>query len=50
MKLGKNFAIFVLFFGAALVEAIQSGNVLLAAIFIALGILFLVGEKKEPTE
>jgi len=41
MKLGQNVAIFILFFGVALVEAIKSQNWLLAVLFMLLGIMFL---------
>jgi hypothetical protein len=36
-----NFTVFVLFFGIALIEAIQKGNLLGAGLFIGLGILSL---------
>ena len=36
-----NLAVFVLFFGIALVEALQRGNWLEAALFLALGALSL---------
>lgn len=36
-----NFAVFVLFFGLALVEALKNGNWLEAALFAGLGILSL---------
>jgi len=36
-----NLAVFVLFFGIALIEAIQKNNWLEAALFLALGILSL---------
>lgn len=41
MKFGTNMAIFILFFGIALIEAIQSSNWLVAILFIALGFVFL---------
>ena len=36
-----NIAVFVIFFGIALIEAIQKGNWLEAALFLALGVLSL---------
>lgn len=36
-----NFAVFVLFFGIALIEAVQKNNWLEAGLFLALGILSL---------
>jgi len=37
----SNLAVFVLFFGIALLEAVQKGNWLEAALFTAVGLLFL---------
>lgn len=36
-----NFAVFVIFFGIALIEALQKQNWLEAALFLALGIISL---------
>lgn len=36
-----NLAVFVLFFGVALLEAIQRNNWIEAGLFLALGLLFL---------
>lgn len=36
-----NFAVFILFFGIALIEAFQKQNWLEAALFLALGVLSL---------
>lgn len=47
IKLGTNFAVFVLFFGLALVEAIQSQNWLEAGIFFMLGVIFLLGDSSK---
>jgi len=41
MNLGKNFGVFVLFFGLALIEAIQTQNWPKAVVFILLGGIFL---------
>jgi len=41
MKLGQNEAVFILFFGVALVEAVKLQNWLLAVLFMLLGIMFL---------
>jgi|GEM_PF-550404 hypothetical protein len=41
LKIGANFAIFIIFFGIALNEAIQKNNWLEALLFSALGIMFL---------
>ena len=41
IKFGANFAVFVLFFGLALIEAVQRQNWLEAIIFVLLGLMFL---------
>lgn len=41
MKIGKNMAVFILFFGIALVEAFQTKNWLLAILFMLVGFIFL---------
>jgi hypothetical protein len=47
MKLGRNFVIFIIFFGAALVEAGRVKNWPLAILFAFLGILFLFAGKEK---
>lgn len=47
IKFGANFAVFVLFFGVALIEAFQKQNWLEAAIFVLLGLLFLWADIKK---
>ncbi len=47
MKLGVNFAVFVLFFGIALIEAFQKQNWLEAALFLALGGMFVWADLKK---
>jgi hypothetical protein len=44
MKLGANFAVFVLFFGVAVLEAFQTKNWLKAAFWLAIGLVFLVAD------
>ena len=44
ITLGSNFAIFVLFFGIATLEAFQTRNWLKAAIWLAIGLVFLVAD------
>ena len=46
LKLGSNFAIFVLFFGVATLEALQSQNWLKAAFWLAIGAVFLWADSK----
>jgi hypothetical protein len=41
LAFGQNFAVFVLFFALSLIEAIASGAVFRALLWIALGLVFL---------
>jgi hypothetical protein len=52
MKLGPNFAVFVLFFGIATLEAFQTRNWIKAAIWLAISIVFLFADnsKREREE
>lgn len=47
LKLGANFAVFVLFFGLALVEALQRNSWLEACLFLALGLVSLLADAKK---
>jgi len=47
LQLGTNFAVFVLFFGLALIEAIRSKNFLSALLFVILGLIFLHADNKK---
>ena len=42
IRLSTNFAVFLLFFGVAALEAFQTRNWLKAGFWIAIGIVFLV--------
>ncbi len=42
IKLGTNFAVFLLFFGVAALEAFQTHNWIKAAFWLAIGVVFLV--------
>jgi len=42
-----NLTVFVIFFGIALIEALQKGNWLEAALFLALGVLSLWADRKS---
>ena len=44
LKIGTNFAIFIIFFGIALIESIQKHNWLEALLFAALGVMFFRAE------
>jgi hypothetical protein len=51
-KIGVNFTVFLLFFGVALLEALQTRNWLKAAFWVAIGGVFLVGDilrNREPS-
>jgi hypothetical protein len=44
IRLGTNFAVFVLFFGIATLEAFQTRNWLKAALWLAIGTAFLLAD------
>lgn len=44
MKVGSNTAVFILFFGIALLEAFQEGNWIRAVLWLAVGVVFLLGD------
>ncbi len=50
IKLGANFAVFLLFFGIAALEAFQSRNWLKAAFWLAIGLVFLVSDNLRKSE
>ena len=52
IKLGTNFAVFVLFFGVATLEAFQTANLLKAAFWLAIGLVFLAADnlRKEDKQ
>ncbi len=50
IKLGTNFAIFLLFFGVATLEAFQTRNWAKAAFWLAIGIVFLVAGNLRKRE
>jgi hypothetical protein len=52
IKLSTNFVVFLLFFGAAALEAFQSANWAKAAFWVAIGSVFLVADnlKKNNRE
>ncbi len=47
---GANFAVFVLFFGVALLEAFQTGNWTMAIFWVAIGFVFLMGDRVRKDE
>lgn len=44
IRLGTNFAVFLLFFGVAALEAFQTANWLKAGFWVAIGIVFLAAD------
>ena len=44
IKFGTNFAVFVLFFGVAVIEAIQTKNWLKVGFWIAISLVFLFAD------
>jgi hypothetical protein len=49
IKLGTNFTVFLLFFGVAALEAIQTRNWLKAALWLAIGVVFLLADNLKDT-
>jgi hypothetical protein len=47
IKLGSNFAVFLLFFGVASLEAIQTRNWLKALFWFAIGMVFLAADNRR---
>jgi cell division protein FtsW (lipid II flippase) len=47
MRLGTNFAVFLLFFGLSFLEAFQTRNWLRAAFWVAIAIAFLYADRKR---
>jgi len=44
LTIGPNVAVFALFFGVALLDALRSGDWLRAAFWVAIGLVFLRGD------
>lgn len=47
MNLGPNFAVFVLFFGVAAVQAVRTQDWLMVAFWAAIGLVFLWADLKK---
>jgi len=47
LKLGTNFAVFVLFFGVGVIEAIQTKNWLKVAFWLAISLVFLFADNSK---
>ena len=48
LKVGENLTVFILFFGLALIEAMQNGRWLLVVLFLALAAVFLRADNLRP--
>lgn len=44
LRIGTNFAVFLLFFGVATLETFETKNWMKAAFWLAIGIVFLVAD------
>ena len=44
IRLGTNFAVFILFFGVALLETFQTHNWLKSIFWLAIGVVFLLAD------
>jgi hypothetical protein len=49
IKLGANFAVFLLFFGMAALEAFQSGNWAKSIFWVLIGLIFLFADNLKKT-
>ena len=47
IKVGTNFAVFLLFFGVAALEAFQTKNWIKAAFWAMIGVIFLAADNLE---
>lgn len=50
MKFGTNIAVFIIFFGVALIEAFQGRNWILVAVFLGLGFLSLFADLRDESK
>ena len=44
IRLGTNFAVFVIFFGIAVLESFTSRNWLWVAFWVVMGVVFIIGD------
>ena len=49
ITLGANFAVFLLFFGVATLEALQTRNWFKAVLWVAIGTVFLVADNLKDS-
>jgi len=50
LRLGTNFAVFLLFFGVAALEAFQTRNWLKAVFWVAIGIVFFAADNLKKAK
>ncbi|HZI52358.1 MAG TPA: hypothetical protein VFD56_01540 [Chitinophagaceae bacterium] len=50
LRLGTNFAVFLLFFGVAALEAFQTRNWLKAVFWLAIGIVFFAADNLKKAK
>jgi hypothetical protein len=50
VRLGTNTAVFLVFFGVSLLDALTSGNFLRAAFWLAIGFVFLSADRFKPRD
>jgi hypothetical protein len=50
IRLSTNFVIFLLFFGAAALEAFQTANLIKAAFWVAIGLVFLIADNLKKND
>ena len=50
IRLSTNFAVFLLFFGVAALEAFQTANWVKAAFWVAIGIVFLIADNLKKKD
>lgn len=50
IRLSANFAVFLLFFGVAALEAFQTANWAKAAFWVAIGLVFLLADNLNKSE
>jgi hypothetical protein len=48
LRAGSNFALFLLFFGVAALDAIQTQDWLRIGLWMAIGFVFLVADNRSP--
>ncbi len=50
IRLSTNFAVFLLFFGVAALEAFQTANWVKAAFWVAIGVVFLIADNLKKND